>query len=88
MTYTELLQWSKNPCNNKASLSKAPIRRNLRLLSKPKSQWSSGDVIDAKKTIAFIARMKKVKAGDKVKGCGLSKRTISLLNWAYDPRKR
>jgi hypothetical protein len=49
--------------------------------------WTKQDIADAKKTIAFVARMKKVKAGKKIKGCGMSKRTISLLNWSYDPRK-
>jgi hypothetical protein len=87
MTYSEMLRWSKNPCSYKASLDRSPIQRNLRLLRKSKSQWTNQDMADAKKTIAFVARMKKVKAGKKIEGCGMSKRTISLLNWSYDPRK-
>jgi|SRR6056297_97619 len=84
MTFTELLIWSKNPASKLASLDRSPIRRNLRLLKKPKSKWNVQDVEDANKTISFISRMKKVKKGKKVSG-KLSKRDISLLNWAYNP---
>lgn len=87
MTYSELLRWSNTECSRKASLDRSPIQRNLRLLSKPKSKWTIRDIKDANKTIAFVARMKKVKQGKPIKECGLSKRDISLLNWAFDPRK-
>ena len=86
MTFTELLIWSKNPVSKKASLDRSPIRRNLRLLSKPKNKWNVSDVTDANKTISFISRMRKVKSGKKVDG-KLSKRDISLLNWGYNPFK-
>lgn len=86
MSYSELLRWSKRECSKKASLDRSPIRRNLRLLKKSKSQWTMQDIRDANKTIAFVARMKKVKAGKPVCN-GLSKRTISLKNWAFDPNK-
>ena len=86
MSYTELLIWSKNPASKLASLNRDPIKRNLRLLKKPKSKWNVSDVRDANKTISFISRMKKVKSGEKVKG-KLSKRNIALLNWAYNPYK-
>jgi len=87
MTYTELLIWSKNPASKKASLDRSPIRRNLRLLKKPKSQWTTQDIRDANKTISFISRMRKVKSGKKIEN-KLSKRDIALLNWAYNPYKR
>jgi len=86
MNYTELKIWSKNPVSRKASLSRDPIRRNLRLLKKNKSDWTLRDVKDANKTISFLARMKKVKSGDKVYK-NLSKRDISLLNWGFNPYK-
>ena len=86
MTYTELLIWSRNPASRLASLDRSPIRRNLRLLRKPKSKWLSDDIDDANKTISFISRMKKVKKGKKVSK-NLSKRDISLLNWGYNPYK-
>lgn len=86
MTYTELLIWSKNPASKLASLDRTPIIRNLRLLKKRKSFWTTKDIEDAKKTITFISRMKKVKRGKPVFK-NLSKRDISLLNWAYNPFK-
>ena len=61
MTATELLIWSKNPASKLASLDRSPIRRNLRLLRKPKYKWLSYDIDDANKTISFISRMKRVK---------------------------
>jgi len=86
MTFTELKIWDKNPCSKKASLNRKPIKRNLRLLKKNKSDWNLKDVQDAKKTISFISRMKKVKSG-KIVCKNLSKRDISLLNWGFNPYK-
>lgn len=86
MTFTELKIWSKNLCSKKASLNRKPIKRNLRLLKKNKSDWNMNDVQDAKKTISFISRMKKVKPG-KIVCKNLSKRDISLLNWGFNPYK-
>ena len=86
MTATELLIWSKNPASQLASLDRSPIRRNLRLLRKPKYKWLSYDIDDANKTISFISRMKRVKKGKKVSK-NLSKRDIALLNWGYNPYK-
>lgn len=89
MSYPELSRWSLSPCSRKASLDRKPINRNLRLLSKPLSSWTSYDASEANKTISFIARMKKVKDGRNVsKDCPYSKKFISLKNWAYDPRKK
>lgn len=87
MTYSELLAWSNNPCSKKASIDRSPINRNLELLSTPKSDWTKKHIKWAKKTISFVARMKKVNAGRPICN-GLSKRTISLKNWAYNPNKR
>ena len=86
MSYSELLRWSKTQCSRKASLDRSPIRRNLRLLKKPKSLWDKRDIKDANKTIYFVARMKKVKAGKPVCN-GLSRRSLALRNWAFDPKK-
>lgn len=87
MTFRELVIWSKNPMSNKASLNREPIKRNLRLLFKPKENWTALDVRDANKTIAFISRMKKVKSGKTIGTSKLSKRDISLLNWGFNPYK-
>lgn len=86
MTFTELKIWSQNPASKLASQDRSPLSRNLRLLGKPKGKWNMRDVDDARKTISFISRMKKVKRGKKVKG-KLSKRDIALLNWGFDPFK-
>lgn len=94
MSYSQLKSWSENPCSKAASLSRAPINRNLKLLAKKKKDWKSSDATNALKTVAFVSRMKKVKDGKPVKTksggkeiqCE-SKRTISLKNWAYNPNK-
>jgi hypothetical protein len=89
MTYSELFRWSKTPCSYKASLDRSPIERNLILLHKKRSEWDIFDEKAAKRTISFVARMRGVYPGKKIvcKEYGFSKRDVSLLNWAYDPRK-
>lgn len=85
MSCSELSRWSKNPCSRKASLSRGPVQRNLRLLCKPKHKWTAKDMRDAKRTISFNKRMKKMAQGKVAsKGCP-SKRDISLKNWAWKP---
>lgn len=86
MTFTELMIWSKNPASKAASLNRQPIYRNLTLLSKPKHNWAMRDMEEANKTISFIARMKKQPAGARTR-FGMSKRTISLMNWGFNPYK-
>lgn len=92
MSASELDAWSKTECSKLASLSKSPIIRNLRLLRKKKSEWTSKDVKDANKTISFVSRMKANLGGERVlkdsngKECG-TKAYISLKNWAFDARK-
>lgn len=88
MSYKELKAWNENPCSKKASLSTGPIKRNLKLLSTKKESWTKKHVTWANKTIAFNSRMKKMPKGKPVsKDCNISKRDISLKNWAYDPNK-
>ena len=91
MTYSELKVWSETECSQLASLDRGPINRNLELLQTNKADWNDSHYEDAGKTIAFINRMRENSAGDILEDsngnvCG-SKRTISLLNWAYDPNK-
>jgi len=91
MTYSELKAWSETECSTLASLDRGPIERNLELLQTNKADWTEKHYEDAGKTIAFINRMRENQAGDiledsKGNVCG-SKRTISLLNWAYNPNK-
>lgn len=88
MSASELENWSKTECSKKASLDRSPIKRNIRLLGKKKSEWTQNDIDDANRTISFVSRMKGAEQGEPaVKGCP-SKRDISLKNWAYDPSKR
>lgn len=91
MSYSELENWSNNPKSRLASLDRSPITRNLRLLSKKKDEWTANDFTDANKTIAFIARMSKGQQGENIRvngqDIGISKRDISLMNWAYNPKK-
>jgi hypothetical protein len=91
MTYSELKAWSETECSMLASLDRGPIERNLELLQTNKADWTNKHYEDAGKTIAFINRMRENSAGDILEDsngnvCG-SKRTISLLNWAYNPNK-
>lgn len=89
MSASELKAWDENPCSRKASVdADAVIKRNLRLLETAKENWDAGLVEDAKRTISFIARMKNMEQGESVsEECDISKRDISLKNWAYDPAK-
>lgn len=89
MTAGELKKWSVNPCSREASKKPvAVIKRNLRLLDKPKEDWTEKDAADAMRTYNFINRMKPNKPDgnpkEGVKGCP-TKWAISLLNWAYNP---
>jgi len=92
MSYSSLKKWSESPCSKTASLSRGPIERNLRLLSKKKSEWTMSDVKSANRTISFVSRMKGMEQGKKtnIKKDGRqitcpSKRDVSLMNWAYRP---
>lgn len=88
MTASELEAWAKTEESRLASVDPAAvIARNLRLLRKPKSAWDARDVADAKRTVSFVARMKKMPQGEPVRKGMPSKRDISLRNWAYDPSK-
>lgn len=85
MSASELERWAESECSKKASLSRAPIKRNLHLLRMPKERWGAREVSWAKKTISFISRMRNMEQGKPVsEGCP-SKRDISLMNWAYRP---
>lgn len=88
MTAGELRKWSRNPCSRQASVDPAAvIKRNLRLLEKDKSDWTSNDVEDAKRTVSFINRMKANQPDSPREGphgCP-SEWAISLLNWAFNP---
>lgn len=88
MTRSELEAWADNPCSTMASLSRSPIERNVHLLKTPKAEWGPKEVGWAKRTVSFVSRMRGSAAGEPVSDeCPMSKRTISLRNWAHDPGK-
>jgi hypothetical protein len=91
MSYSELKKWSNNPRSKLASLNRQAINRNLNLLNKKKEDWTDKDIAEANKTIAFISRMSKMPKGANIKqngkDLGISKRDISLKNWAFNPSK-
>jgi len=88
MTYNELLIWSKNPLSKKASLNRLPIKRNLNLLSKNKSDWTLKDVKEANKTISYLARAKKIKSSNFIPNTKLTYNDVALRNWAFDRFKK
>lgn len=85
MSASSLENWSKTECSKKASLNRSPITRNINLLKKKKSEWTSADVRSANRTISFISRMKGAEQGKTVADGCPSKRDISLKNWGYNP---
>jgi hypothetical protein len=87
MSASELEAWSETEASKQASLSRAPINRNLRLLRKKKEDWTMRDVKDANRTISFVSRMRGVEQGEINEETGYSDRDVSLKNWAFDPRK-
>lgn len=83
MSYSELKTWANNPCSKKASLDRSPIKRNLHLLSTPKSRWKTKEISWANKTISYLARARKIKSSNEICN-GYTKNEIALKNWAYD----
>ena len=85
MSVSELKKWAENPCSKKASLSRAPINRVIKLLETPKEKWGASQVRQANRVISFISRMSGVEGGKEIKlpdgtVCP-SKKVISLRNW-------
>jgi len=89
MSLQELRIWNRNPASKKASLSRTPINRVIRLKSKLLNNWTLRDVRDANKVISYISRAKKIKTyrprkARLVKGTKLTKNEIALRNWGFD----
>lgn len=87
MSYSELKTWSKTNLSKKASLSREPIKRNLRLLFRKNKKWSNYDCVDALKTINYIKRASKIRRSKKILGDDYTKNEIALKNWGYDVKK-
>lgn len=87
MSCSELRKWAKNKCSREASIGRTAINRNLRLLCKRKINWSSKDMNEAKKAVSYLRRAKEIKSDNIVKGCGMTRNSIALKNWAYDDSK-
>lgn len=93
MTFRELQRWANDWRSGLASMSRAPIWRNLRLLARKADDWTAQDARDALRTMRFIRRMRKVRQGPHVvetrdRKHKLSKRDIALRNWAFDTKKK
>lgn len=91
MSFRELKIWSQNPKSKEASLSRKPIRRNLRLLKKKKDTWTTKDIKDANRTISYLARAKGIEKEYKKnnpRDKSLTKNRIALRNWAFDVFKK
>jgi len=84
LTCSKMKKWAKEPCSKKASLDRRPLRRNIRLLCNPQSKWTKKDFKEAKKSISYLKRAKKIKSKNKVKDCNMTKNQIALKNWGYD----
>ena len=92
MSLQELRIWKNNKASKKASLSRTPINRVIRLKSKLLKDWSLTDVRDANKVISYISRARKIKTSRPrkerlVKGTKLTKNEIALRNWGYNTFK-
>ena len=88
MTFRELKIWSQNPKSNEASLDRKPITRNLKLLGKRKADWTTKDIQDAKKSISYLRRAKKIKRKQGVPRTVLTPNEIALRNWGFDVFKK
>lgn len=87
MTSRELQIWKNNPMSKEASLSRTPIRRNIRLLNKKKDNWTNKDIKDANKTISYLARAKGIEKEYKKnnpKDKSLTPNRIAMRNWGFD----
>lgn len=85
MSASELERWAESECSKLASLTRAPIKRNLHLLRTPKEKWGARELRWAKRTISFVSRMRGMPRGEPAReGCP-SARDIALMNWAYRP---
>jgi SPP1 gp7 family putative phage head morphogenesis protein len=89
MSPSELEEWRDGDIAVKASLRpKTVINRVIRLLRKPKSEWTGADATAAMKVHSFVSRMKGNERGENVDAeTDYSKRDISLKNWGFNPRK-
>jgi 2'-5' RNA ligase len=90
MGAAELREWAATEWSKKASVSRAPIDRNLTLLETPREDWTLAHASSALRTVNFVSRMRGAEQGEPVKIDGRegpSKRDISLKNWAFDPSK-
>jgi hypothetical protein len=88
MTVSDMEDWAEHACSDLASLNPREVRqRVVRLLETDVDDWGASEYEAAGRVISFVSRMTGVEAGEPVgsDGCDLSKRTISLMNWGYQP---
>jgi len=88
MSCSEMKKWSKNSLSYQASLNREPIKRNIKLLCTPKNKWNKNLEKEAKKTISYLARAKKIKSKNYIGNSGLTKNEIALKNWGWNVKKK
>ena len=83
MSKSQLEEWDENPKSKLASLDRKPIKRNLKLLSKKKEEWTENDLKEANKVISYISRAKEMGKGKVTKKTEpYGRNEIALRNWA------
>lgn len=86
MSKSAIERWAESPCSKKASLSRAPIKRVIKLLETKKEDWTSASASQGLKVYGFVSRMKNAEQGKPMsEECKMSKRDASLMNWGHKP---
>lgn len=92
MTISELEKWKREPCSKVASVKRLKvINRVIKVISTPKTQWSSRIYRDAGKIISYISRASKIKItrnAPATKYCKETTNYYALKNWGFDQKKR
>jgi hypothetical protein len=86
MSVKELTELGRYVQRYRKHMTTRPIEKNIKLLSKPLSEWSMTDVSVANHIVYYISEMRKVPNGMSVDGVP-SNRDVCLMMWGHDPRK-
>lgn len=88
MSASEIEEWAGSDCADLASNDPDAVRnRVISLLRTPKGEWGDEEFTQAGRVISFVSRMSGMEAGDPASEDCPSERTISLMNWGFDPTK-
>jgi hypothetical protein len=73
---------------NKIKSGRDSARAIIRMLEKPKSEWSDNDWKWAKRQISFISRMKGVDGPLRDKDGKPTRKLLALKVWGHNPEKK